>query len=73
MNMTMGDPAYRALLSRWSRLKQAQEAHRAQLEEIDALLTAAELADSRVCRIADVVDDYTEAMAHGDMSGAELL
>lgn len=72
MNMTMGDATYRALLNRYLRLKQTFPATpEAVLEEINARLTAAELAGS-VCRIADVVDDYAETMAHGDMSGAEL-
>lgn len=74
-NMTMGDAEYRALLSRWSSLKRTffptTHALRADLAEMNAQLTAAELAGS-VCRIADVVDDYEAAVAMGDMSGAEL-
>lgn len=72
MNMKMGDAEYRKLLSKWSNLYWKSRARRRELDEINARLEAAELQDSRECRIADVVDDYTEAMACGDMSGAEL-
>lgn len=74
-NMTMGDAEYRRLLNRYislSRSEQLTHSMRAALAQMNARLEAAELQDSRVCRIADVVDDYAEAVACGDMSGAEL-
>lgn len=75
MNMTMGDAAYREMLNRYvrlSRILHQTPAMRAALVEMSAQLEAVELAHSRACRIADVVDDYAEAVACGDLSGAEL-
>lgn len=70
--MKIGDREYRALLHHYNSLA-GKFPPDAGLAEMNARLEAAELADSRVCRIADVVDDYAEAVARGDMSGAELL
>jgi hypothetical protein len=71
--MTVGSDTYRHTLRLWRTLFDMPRtvAQQRQFEALGRLLDKAEATHG--CRIRDVVNDYSDAMAIGDLSGRELI